>query len=195
MNFHLIAALDNAGGIGKASSIPWNLKTDRRFFRAITTSNSLRKTLDTFDLKMQSNFPTGLVTDDSQNCVIMGRATWDSLPDTYKPLPSRLNIVLTRQSLKFKGAFASASFDYALKLAEERKCAHCFVIGGAQIYKEAIGHQGCLSLILTIVTTDMGCDVFFPPYPPEFKQYSRSINHVDNGIEYYFKLMIAQTGD
>lgn len=90
--------------------------------------------------------------------VIMGRKTWDSLPK--KPLPGRANIVISRaQGWTAEGALAAASLDEALRLAgaSEEVC----VIGGAQIYAEALPRADRLYLTEVLALPDG--DTFMPP--------------------------------
>lgn len=77
MDFCLIVCTTPNGGIGKNGSIPWRVPVDMAFFRRITTS-------------------TTSVSEGKRNAVIMGRQTWESIPARFKPLPGRLNIVLSR---------------------------------------------------------------------------------------------------
>jgi len=79
--FSLVVAATQRGGIGLNNSIPWKLSTDMKFFKKVTSTT----------------------TDASKlNAVIMGRKTWDSIPQKFRPLPGRLNIVLTRSSTENK---------------------------------------------------------------------------------------------
>jgi dihydrofolate reductase len=109
MPLNLIYARAANGVIGHNNTLPWHLPEDMAHFKALT-----------------------------QGCtVIMGRKTWDSLPPRFRPLPGRTNIVVTRQpDWQVDGAQRAASLPDAL--------AHCdpsattWVIGGAQIYAEAL---------------------------------------------------------
>ena len=75
VSLNLIVAIDSKNGIGKDNDIPWHIPNDLKYFKKITTSTS-------------KPF--------KKNIVIMGRKTWDSIPDKYKPLPNRHNFILTR---------------------------------------------------------------------------------------------------
>ena len=77
-NFSLVvAATEPEFGIGLDGSIPWRIPEDLKFFKETTTFTK---------------------DESKQNAVIMGRKTWESIPSKYRPLPSRLNIVLTRNT-------------------------------------------------------------------------------------------------
>ena len=75
MTFQLVVAATRKLGIGKAGSMPWKLPGDMAYFKEITS-----KTADS----------------GKQNAVIMGRKTWESIPPKFRPLPGRINVVLTR---------------------------------------------------------------------------------------------------
>lgn len=96
--------------------------------------------------------------------VIMGRKTWESLPDTSRPLPGRANIVITRQKdFEAIGAAVVPSVEEALAIARASEGAdEIFVIGGGEIYREAMPHTS--RLYLTLVDDDTLGDVEFPPY-------------------------------
>lgn len=75
--FSLVVASTQKGGIGLNGNLPWKkIPGDMAFFRKVTST-----TTD----------PT------LQNAVIMGRKTWESIPSKFRPLPGRLNVILTRQ--------------------------------------------------------------------------------------------------
>ena len=97
--------------IGKDNDIPWYLPTDLKYFKRITDGHT----------------------------VIMGRKCWESIPEKYRPLPNRHNIVLTRnKDYVADGADIHDSLLSALRYCEGDKN-DIFIIGGAQIYKEAFG--------------------------------------------------------
>ena len=106
-----------------------------------------------------------------QNAVIMGRRTWESIPSRFRPLPSRLNIVLTRSpdSLAEESAAAGAtmevatSLDAALDLIQDRDdIERVFIIGGAGLFADAMSSPDCERIYLTKVQTEVECDTFIP---------------------------------
>ena len=117
-------------------------------------SNS-RKYLYTYDLQ-------------SINIVLMGRKTWDSIPPRFRPLKDRVNVVVTRELEP--GAFSAAkegvkagSLDSAIQFASSTMVdRRTFVIGGAQIYREALERAETKRILLTRVLSDFDCDTFFP---------------------------------
>ena len=129
----LIAALSSADrAIGKENKLLWKIPEDMRRFKSLTTGH----------------------------VVIMGRKTFESIG---KPLPNRTNIVLTRsESFAPAGTIACRSLDEALTAARKIEQEEIFVIGGAEIYKEAMPIAD--KLYLTIVQSSAPGDAFFPDY-------------------------------
>lgn len=130
MDVVLIWAQDRAGAIGRRGTIPWTVPEDLAHFREVT----------------------------GDGAVIMGRKTWDSLPDRFRPLPGRRNIVLTRSgSFTADGAETAPDLDAALDLVGRVAA----VIGGGEIYRAALRHASRLHVteIGMLVT---GADAFAP---------------------------------
>ena len=113
--------------------------------------------------------------------IIMGRKTFESIG---RPLPNRRNIVITRNpEWKRDGVETASSLTEAAKLAGDNEV---FVIGGAQIYAEALLHTQ--RLIVTEIDKAFDCDAFFPQIDPGvWKEVSREKHHSDtNGFDYAF---------
>jgi len=133
----LIAAVARNGVIGRDGGLPWHIRADMQHFKALTSGGT----------------------------VVMGRRTWDSLPPRARPLPGRVNIVVTRQpGWRADGAHAVASLDQALALATAHSPAlqRIFVIGGAELYVHALPLAD--ELELTEVQIDVDGDVSFPAW-------------------------------
>jgi dihydrofolate reductase len=114
--------------IGAQGAIPWHLPEDMANFKALTTGST----------------------------VVMGRATWDSLPERFRPLPDRHNIVLTRQpGWAADGVEVAASLEAALAAAGD-----IWVIGGAAVYSAALPHAD--RVVLTEVDASYDGDTFAP---------------------------------
>ena len=93
----------------------------------------------------------------------MGRKTWESIPPRFRPLKDRNNVVISRSSNGFDQAITMASMDVALNVISSTVLdRRAFVIGGAQIYKEALEKAETKRILLTRVLTDFECDTFFP---------------------------------
>ncbi|MCH7759310.1 dihydrofolate reductase [Patescibacteria group bacterium] len=163
---YLVAAVDAQNGIGKDGTIPWNLKKELKYFFKLTTG-----------------------TDDKtkQNMLIMGRLTWESLPEKNRPLVNRKNIVLSRnKKYQAKGATVVSSLDQALKLAG-KAIENIFIIGGAELFQEAILRRDMNGIYLTRIRHDYQCDVFFPKIPKMYEVVHRR-SDLENNIylEYFF---------
>lgn len=107
----LIWAQSRGGVIGLDGTMPWHVPEDLAHFKAITLGSP----------------------------VVMGRRTWEALDPRFRPLPGRRNIVITRQpDFAADGADVAHSLESALALAARDKDDRTWVIGGGQIYREAI---------------------------------------------------------
>jgi dihydrofolate reductase len=111
--------------------------------------------------------------------VLMGRKTWDSLG---RPLPGRTNIVITRDlSRAVAGVNFVTSLSSALDLVRDAE--QVFVIGGAQIYQQALPLAD--SIIATEVQADIEGDAFFAPLDPSlWTECSRAAQPAENGLAY-----------
>jgi dihydrofolate reductase len=113
--------------------------------------------------------------------IIMGRKTFESIG---RPLPNRRNIVITRNpAWRHDGVEAVTSLDAAANLVGDTEA---FIIGGAQIYGEALPH--CDRLIVTEIGKAFNCDAFFPQIDPsQWKEVSRERYHSEqNGFDFAF---------
>jgi dihydrofolate reductase len=155
MTLHLIYARAANGVIGKDNTLPWHLPEDMAHFKQLT-----------------------------QGCpVIMGRKTWDSLPPRFRPLPGRTNIVVTRQSgWQADGALRAASLADALAQCNDGQTV--WVIGGAQIYAEALplAHR----LEVTEIDQDFEGDAYAPALGDAWVQATRSRHVSTNGLPFSF---------
>jgi len=107
----LVWAEARDGVIGAGGGMPWHLPEDLAHFKEVTLGAP----------------------------VVMGRRTWESLPERFRPLPGRRNIVVTRQEQwTDAGAERAASLEDALALAEEDGPEWIWVIGGGQLFREVL---------------------------------------------------------
>jgi dihydrofolate reductase/thymidylate synthase len=106
------------------------------------------------------------------NAVVMGRKTWESIPDKFKPLPGRINIVLSRKVSEpdFVSPYpadvltASSVADALKRLEEKDDVSEVFAIGGESVYKEALDMAACNRIFMTRIAKDIECDAFFPAF-------------------------------
>lgn len=166
--FSIIVAFDSKYGIGKNGKLPWGLPSDLKHFKEITTT---------------------VANKDKKNAVIMGRKTWESLPQKYRPLPGRVNLVLSKKGgLNLPSeVYCSQSLEDALsQLSSFKDLENIFVIGGAQIYVQAIDHPLCQKLYVTHIQGEHGCDTFFPPISKQFFPISASEQYQEEGTVFQF---------
>ncbi|KAF0723417.1 dihydrofolate reductase [Aphis craccivora] len=174
MAYSVIAAVSKNGGIGYKGDLPWRIKKEMEYFNRMTT---------------QVN-QSGL-----QNAVIMGRCTWQSIPDKYRPLKGRKNVVISKTlNVVPEGVLLYPNLKEAIKsLYLNDHIEKLWVIGGSGLYKEAINDVNCKKLYITKIDQEYLCDTFFPDFDlNEFEE----INEVnvpkeiqeDNGIKYEFKV-------
>lgn len=116
--------------------------------------------------------------------VIMGRKTWESLPEKARPLPGRTNIVVTRDnSYVAEGAVVVHSFPEAISRARAAEGAEeIFVAGGTEIYQCALPFVS--NLYLTLIDDEKEGDSFFPTYETEFTKETFREEHEWSGIRY-----------
>lgn len=107
--------------------------------------------------------------------IIMGRKTYESIG---RPLPNRINIVITRNpDFKAEGVLIASSIEEALSMAKEKEEQEIFIIGGGEIYKQ--GFPFANRLYLTIVEDEPEADVFFPDYS-DFKKIIEKEDHLES---------------
>ena len=134
MRLGLVWAEARGRVIGRDGGMPWSVPEDLAHFREVTLGAP----------------------------VIMGRRTWESFPERFRPLPGRRNIVVTgSDSWQADGAERAGSLDAALDLVREVPAA--WVIGGARLFAEAIGRADVLEV--TELDLEGGGDTFAPERP------------------------------
>lgn len=132
----LIWAQDRAGAIGRGNAIPWRVPEDLRRFREIT----------------------------GENPVIMGRLTWESLPERFRPLPGRRNLVISRNAAYLAdGADVVSGLEAALELVAGHPVS---IIGGGQVYSAAMELADHLRVTEVDVLVS-GADAFAPVVDPD----------------------------
>ncbi|UZN04886.1 dihydrofolate reductase [Cellulomonas sp. S1-8] len=131
----LVWAQTPDGVIGDAGTIPWHVPEDMAHFRELTAGGT----------------------------VVMGRATWQSLPERFRPLPGRANVVLSRDvSFEAPGAAVVDDLDAALTDHPD-----AWVIGGGAVYAQAVERADRLEV--TVVDLDVAGDTRAPDVPPGWR--------------------------
>jgi len=132
----IISAHSENRVIGKNNHLPWNFPEDLKYFKDKTRGHT----------------------------VIMGRKTYESMG---RSLPNRVNIIISRNpKLELPDAITTASIEDALKIAKDKEKKEVFIIGGAEIYRQALSVTD--KLYITLVKGNYEGDAFFPDYS-EFK--------------------------
>jgi len=164
MKLNLIFARATNGVIGKDGSMPWHLPEDLAHFKRTTLG-----------------YP-----------VIMGRKTWDSLPPKFRPLPGRVNVVVTRQP-----DWQAAGVVVAHSLAQALDCcaaqAQVWVIGGAEIYAQALPMAD--RVVVTEIEAVFEGDAFAPQLGPEWWAESRDRHVAASGLPYSFVTYTRNQGN
>ena len=154
MSIYAIAAIGKNRELGKDNQLLWSIPDDLKRFKELTEGHA----------------------------VIMGRKTWESLPEKFRPLPNRDNIVVTRNAeFVAEGAKTAASIDEAIGMASLLS-ADVYIMGGAQIYEQSLPHVD--SLRLTLVNDSKEADSFFPEYEDQFKKTLVHDEREFNGLKY-----------
>ena len=155
MKLHLIYARAANGVIGAGGTLPWHLPEDLAHFKRVT-----------------------------MGCpVIMGRKTWDSLPPRFRPLPGRLNIVVTRQAdWQAAGVLRAGSLAEATALCPPG--APVWVIGGAQIYAQAL--PLATRAVITEIDADFEGDAHAPALGDGWTPVAREAHTSSPGLAFSF---------
>jgi dihydrofolate reductase len=155
MKLHLIYARARNGVIGKDGQMPWHLPEDLAHFKRVTLGQP----------------------------VIMGRKTWDSLPARFRPLPGRVNIVVTRQAnWEAEGALRAASIEDAMRLCGGAPDA--WIMGGAEIYRQA--EPLASTAVVTEIDADFEGDAFAPTLSPAWQETARESHVAASGLAFNF---------
>jgi dihydrofolate reductase len=164
MIISIIAAIGKNRELGKNNKLLWHIPEDFKRFKNLT----------------------------SGHVVIMGRKTYESLPEKFRPLPDRVNIVVTRNAsfTTTSQLIVAGSIEQAIDKAKRNLPAgrQVFIIGGANIYEQGIKYANKLYLTL-INKAYSDADVFFPDYS-EFKKLIFEKDGVEGDLKYKFVELI-----
>ncbi|MFT6717290.1 MAG: dihydrofolate reductase [Saprospiraceae bacterium] len=136
----IVAVAKGNNGIGKNNQLLWHLPADMKYFKETTRG-----------------FP-----------IITGRKNYESIPEKFRPLPGRENVVITRDvHYKAPGAHVCTSINEAIELTKKFEKESCFIIGGGQIYKQCLDQNLVDELYITWVDTSIAADTFFEGFLPK----------------------------
>jgi dihydrofolate reductase len=159
----IVAASDN-NVIGKNNNLIWRLPTDMKYFKETT----------------------------SGHCVIMGRKNYESIPEKYRPLSNRTNIIVSRQTnYSAPNCIVVNSIESALAKAREISNDEIFIIGGAQIYEQCFDLAD--KIYLTRVHATLEGDAFFPALDlNKYKNISSLYIQADTKNEHSFTFHVYE---
>ncbi len=173
--FSHILAVDEKNWLGKDNDLAWRIPSDMKYFKEVTSTTK---------------------DPNKYNAVIMGRKTWESIPQKYRPLPGRVNCILSRSITK--ESVDSQEDDFVLyfnsiencikELSSKENLESIFVIWGANIYNQLLTHPDLEKIYLTQVYWDHGCDVFFDGVPHDFHEESSSERYNEKWMEFEWKV-------
>lgn len=164
MTISLIAALTRNRVIGRNNDLPWHLPDDMKYFMQTTKGHH----------------------------VIMGRKNYDSIPEKFRPLPNRTNLVVTRQKdLQLPQCTVVNSLEEAVDIARKAGEPELFIIGGAAIYQ--LGMPLARRLYLTEIEAELEGDTYFPNFSKaEWKEVSRRHHPTDERHAFPFDFVIYE---
>lgn len=159
-----IAAVAENGVIGRNGDLPWHLPDDLKYFQRITKGHH----------------------------VITGRKNYESIPPKYRPLRDRVNIVVSRNaSYEAPGALVVDSLATGLAIAQRANEKEAFIIGGGQIYREALTMRLVDRLYLTVVHSTVEGDTHFPLQDPgEWMEVERTRHEADDRHAFAFSFVV-----
>lgn len=164
MIISLIAALTKNHVIGKNNNLPWHLPDDMKYFMQTTKGHH----------------------------VVMGRKNYDSIPEKFRPLPNRTNIVLTRQkNWTAEKCIVVNTIEAALDIANKNNESELFIIGGAEIYLLAFSFAN--RLYLTEIEHELEGDTHFPAFEKSrWKEVSRKHHPMDERHAFSFDFVVYE---
>lgn len=161
---YIIVATAKNNVIGNKGDIPWlgQMPADMKYFAEKTSGQA----------------------------VIMGRTTYLSIPAKYRPLPNRLNLVLSPENIADEGVVTFQSLQSAIEhgLAQNKEV---YISGGGSIYKEALNGQYPIDRVYrTLIDLDAEGDTFFPELDADWQLVSEDCHQADekNKFDYCFQI-------
>lgn len=161
----LICATDSKYGISKNSLIPWRIKEDSDFFQDVTKRTYISNT---------------------KNATIMGKTTWKVLPDSYRGLNSRINIVISNSMTKDEldtdnktkaESYLAKSLNEAYEMCDSLNVGKIFICGGNAIYNEAMESNLMDEIYLTTINKDYDCDNIIEKFKLINDSYAKYSSH------------------
>ena len=176
MFINLILATDINNGIGKNNKIPWLIKKDLSYFKDLTSFNN---------------------KNNEKNAVLMGRKTWESIPDNIKPLKNRTNIVITNKNCLNENKdiiiINQLNIEIIKKKCEELNIKYLWIIGGSSIYNYFLDEGFYNYIFLTKIYDNFNCDVSVNIEKYLSNKILSSENYNDKNIKFNFNIYTNKT--
>jgi|TARA_B110000046_G_scaffold122280_1_gene128935 dihydrofolate reductase len=160
----MIAAMSTNRVIGINNDLPWHLPHDFKFFQTKTQGHH----------------------------VLMGRKNYESLPPKFRPLPNRINLIITKnKNYEAENTHIFHSLENAIEYAKSQGEHELFIIGGGEVYKLALPYAD--TIYLTEVHTSIEGHAYFPVFDKQiFKETLRSHHTADERHLYNFDYVTYQ---
>ncbi len=161
----LIVAIAKNNAIGKNNDLLWHLPNDMKHFKETTLNHH----------------------------IITGRKNYISIPPKFRPLVNRTNIVLTRNTdFSEEGCVIKHSLEEAIKYAKENSETELFIIGGGQIYKEALENDLIDRMYVTHVNENFEADTFFPEINSKWNKTEEEFFEADERHAYPYSFAVYE---
>ncbi len=132
MIISIIAAMDQNRLIGTENDLPWHLPVDMKYFKETTLGHY----------------------------VLTGRKNYESIPEKFRPLKGRTNLVVSNSKIQFPGAIMISNIEEGIEIASRAGEKELFIIGGGQVFKQSMYLAN--KLYITLIHHQFNGDVFFP---------------------------------
>lgn len=132
MIISIIAAMDQNRLIGSENDLPWHLPVDMKYFKETTLGHY----------------------------VLTGRKNYESIPEKFRPLKGRTNLVVSNSKIQFPGAIMISNIEEGIEIARGAGEKELFIIGGGQVFKQSMYLAN--KLYITLIHHQFNGDVFFP---------------------------------
>lgn len=165
MKISIVVAVSDNNAIGAMGKLLWRLNKDMQYFKEVTWGHH----------------------------VLMGRKTWDSIPPKFSPLPGRTNVIVTRkQGFVCEGCKVVDSIEQGIAIAQQAGEQELMVIGGGEIYKQALPLANKIYLT-KVHHTFSDADTFFPELDmTQWNVLNTEWNMADEKNEFDFEFIVLE---
>ena len=158
MNIIVATCLND--GIGYKNSLPWNFRSDLKYFAKLTKGNG-------------------------NNAIVMGKNTWNSLP--FHPLPKRENLILSTTLNKENNKNCFKDIEELKNHINNSNYDETWIIGGSNIYEQFINDKDVKRIYITKINKEYECDTFFPKFSDDY-QLIKNTTQIENDVTLEFKI-------